>query len=101
MQRIVIGSLGFADQVGLVSVMAAPVGEPAEDGPEMVACERGLLYDQVLGLGNICRGHAVSVSRSGFGDLSHPLAGPGGHDASEGGCMRSGMGSGTPHDTHG
>jgi hypothetical protein len=91
-----MGSLGFADQVRLVSVVAAPLGEPVESGPEAVAGERGLLYDQVLGLASICKGHAVSVSRSGFEDRPHPLAEPGGHDASQGGCMLSGMGSGTP-----
>jgi hypothetical protein len=96
LQRIAIGSLGFADQVRLVSVVAAPLGEPVEGGPEMVASESGLLDDQVLRLGSICRGHAVSVSRSGFEDLPHPLAGPGGHDAPEGGCTLSGMGSGMP-----
>jgi hypothetical protein len=79
-----------------VSVVAAPLGEPVEGGPEMVASESGLLDDQVLRLGSICRGHAVSVSRSGFEDLPHPLAGPGGHDAPEGGCTLSGMGSGMP-----
>jgi hypothetical protein len=96
LERIAIGSLGFTDQVRQVSVVAAPVGEPIESDPEVVAGESGLLYDHVLGLGSICRGHAVSVSRSGLEDLPHPVAGPGGHDASEGRCPLSGMGSGTP-----
>jgi hypothetical protein len=53
----------------------------------VVTGENGLLYDQMLGLGSICRGHAVSVSRSGFEDLPHLPVGPDGRDASQGGCM--------------
>lgn len=96
LQRIAIGSLGFADQVRLMSIVPAPVGEPVEGGPKVVAGENGLLDDQMLGLGSICRGHAVSVSRPGFEDLPHPLAGPGGHDATQDGCRLPRMGSPTP-----
>jgi hypothetical protein len=62
----------------------------------VVTGENGLLDDQMLRLGNICKGHAVSVSRSRFEDLPHPLAGPGGRDASEGECRLPRMGSPTP-----
>jgi hypothetical protein len=72
LQRIAIGSLGFADQVRLVSIVAAPVGEPIEGGPKLVTGESGLLDDQVLGFGSICMGHGVSVSRSRFEDLPVP-----------------------------